>query len=48
MGINVYHGVDVAFGIGKSDETLTSKAPYIWLPTFGWYTPSTEGGFETP
>ena len=48
MGINVYHDIDVAFDIDKSHETFTSKAPYNWLPTLRWYTPSTEKVFKTP
>jgi hypothetical protein len=48
MGINVYHGVDVTFGITNYEDQLKPNGLPGWLPTFGWRTPRAEKSFKTP
>lgn len=49
MGINVYHGIDVAFQIRSQDEIKAPSNPSAWkLPAFGRQSPKPEEAFTTP
>jgi hypothetical protein len=49
MGINVYHGIDVAFQIRSLDEIKIATTTNAWkLPTLGWQSPKPKESFATP